>query len=1008
MGRPQVFIRVGMAGQADINRGFAQIADDGSAQASRLRAKWESETALVSAAVDRAAKTAARLSQVSATPAQQTINQAVGIGSGGANAEASAKALAAELDRAEKEAHALIAAIDPLFAAQARYTAQVERINAVRRTGQVDEARYQQLLAHEKVLLDEATQAAARNNATRAQTRAGFQQLSFQFGDIAQQVALGTRYSVIFAQQSGQVIQAMQLMGGEGNAFLKFLGGPWGLALSIAVQALVPFAGKMIETKDAIGDEVDKLKEQEQKTRLSAEAQLAFERTIDGSIAKMRELTKELEAQNRTLEDNIALKKAAIATGLASTTSNIGIVSGQLSAAIDDLHRYQTIINSPLAGGEAQQAAQQMFDATKAQVDSLNEQLRSLTKASEDGAKALRSVDFPLLERHAKELTDPIAKINRLYDDMATKAKAAASGNDKLKASLSATLDDIEKRRKADLDAAKATGGYSNRESGRQISASDAAGIARAAGLQVNSADRSYDHQKQLYDAWVAAGMPKDNPVAKPGTSAHEGANGKWAIDIQITDGVTPAKIRQIYGAQGVSLSKVFKERGHFHIEGSRSDAAGAERAEDQAANRARDAQTRFDDQLAGLNAQLLRAEGENVKGAQAQAALRLRQIDQTEAAQVKAIANDLADGKYGEATSALAQERAKQLTAVVHQTATQDKINLGLDGYLRWLSDRDATASQQAGIQLDQKRFEDSIARTTDQHRRLQLDIVNLIYEEKKRHLEYLKAQAELVGNTAEAARLQGEINDLPRQQANDTRAANDNTRGPLEDYLNRMPKSAGDINERVQALTVDELESVRRGIDDAITKSLGIKDPLLAGLIDLFVQQVIIRPIAQALQGAMGGAGGGGGGLFGSLLGIGASLFGGSGAGAASFGTGVFQAGNAGAALGAFPTLFGSATGTEYAPGGLQWVGENGRELINLPRGSKVLNAATSRRLEAANDRWRMPAGDTYHINVRVAGDRRSSAAESRRTGMHIGAGVRQSLAMTSRKGLIGGGTQ
>jgi hypothetical protein len=53
-------------------------------------------------------------------------------------------------------------------------------------------------------------------------------------------------------------------------------------------------------------------------------------------------------------------------------------------------------------------------------------------------------------------------------------------------------------------------------------------------------------------------------------------------------------------------------------------------------------------------------------------------------------------------------------------------------------------------------------------------------------------------------------------------------------------------------------------------------------------------------------------------------------------------------------------------------------------------------------------MPAGDTYHINVRVAGDRRSSAAESRRTGMHIGAGVRQSLAMTSRKGLIGGGTQ
>jgi hypothetical protein len=37
-------------------------------------------------------------------------------------------------------------------------------------------------------------------------------------------------------------------MGGEGNnAFLKFLGGPWGIALSVAVVALTPLIGKLFE-----------------------------------------------------------------------------------------------------------------------------------------------------------------------------------------------------------------------------------------------------------------------------------------------------------------------------------------------------------------------------------------------------------------------------------------------------------------------------------------------------------------------------------------------------------------------------------------------------------------------------------------------------------------------------------------------------------------------------------------------------------------------------------------
>ena len=50
------------------------------------------------------------------------------------------------------------------------------------------------------------------------------------------------------------------------------------------------------------------------------------------------------------------------------------------------------------------------------------------------------------------------------------------------------------------------------------------------------------------------------------------------------------------------------------------------------------------------------------------------------------------------------------------------------------------------------------------------------------------------------------------------------------------------------------------------------------------------------------------------------------------------------------------GFASGTDYAPGGWSWVGENGPELLNLPRGSRVLNhdeaKASMRTAVAAND--------------------------------------------------------
>lgn len=113
------------------------------------------------------------------------------------------------------------------------------------------------------------------------------------------------------------------------------------------------------------------------------------------------------------------------------------------------------------------------------------------------------------------------------------------------------------------------------------MTSSQASAIARAAGLQVNSADRSTARQQQLYDAWIAKGKPKENPVAKPGTSAHERGN---ALDIQFQAGVTAKKIKDAFAAEGVRLTKVFAETGHWHVEWARTAAqrtASADAAKD-------------------------------------------------------------------------------------------------------------------------------------------------------------------------------------------------------------------------------------------------------------------------------------------------------------------------------------------------------------------------------------------------------------------------------------------
>lgn len=184
-------------------------------------------------------------------------------------------------------------------------------------------------------------------------------------------------------------------------------------------------------------------------------------------------------------------------------------------------------------------------------------------------------------------------------------------------------------------------------------------------------------------------------------------------------------------------------------------------------------------------------------------------------------------------------------------------------DLYKRLEDAANMQAEAQYEIARDALAWQERMASTREERQKIQLQLLELDYEERRRQLEYQQKNAT---SQAERDAIQTRIDALSGQLANDRALVNRDNEGPLARYRRRMDETS--TSDQVEELVTQELDYVRNGIRDIITKRLGVKDPLLAGLIDLFIQQNIIKPLADSLGGVRGGSGGGG--FFGAALGF------------------------------------------------------------------------------------------------------------------------------------------
>ncbi|MEC9018119.1 MAG: hypothetical protein VYC29_09420, partial [Pseudomonadota bacterium] len=256
----------------------------------------------------------------------------------------------------------------------------------------------------------------------------------------------------------------------------------------------------------------------------------------------------------------------------------------------------------------------------------------------------------------------------------------------------------------------------------------------------------------------------------------------------------------------------------------------------------------------AQLNNEILRLKGVELTNADDRAKVELQRIDEAKNA---AVADVKTDKRYTEA------QKAK----IIALTETVASLEAGKVIYQRDVEmAREALDVRLNALrnQQDLLRAEADLAGTREQRRDIELRLLDLAYQQERAELDAVIASKD--ASDAQKKIAQARLDALGAMQQAETEGVNRQYEGPLARYRRRMDETS--TSDQVEELVTQELDYVRNGIRDSITKRLGVKDPLLAGLIDLFIQQNIIKLLADSLGGVRGGSGGGG--FFGAALGF------------------------------------------------------------------------------------------------------------------------------------------
>jgi tape measure domain-containing protein len=255
----------------------------------------------------------------------------------------------------------------------------------------------------------------------------------------------------------------------------------------------------------------------------------------------------------------------------------------------------------------------------------------------------------------------------------------------------------------------------------------------------------------------------------------------------------------------------------------------------------------------AQLNDEILREKQDAALTAEAIADIELQRLQREQAQEA---AETQASDKY------TAEQKAR-LVALQATTFALRRLNV--------VAERDADIAERnqeaAELQRDQRqsnaRLEADalearyrLAETSKERAEIEGRLLSLAEERERVDLEANIAAGKVAD--ADAARA-----DLAEMHGSRREASARDNEGPMARFLRDSDRSRDEVAELAETWVVDELESIQSRLRDSIMDQIGVDDPILAGILDLFIEQVILRPIAERFAKMQAG----GGGTFGAV---------------------------------------------------------------------------------------------------------------------------------------------
>lgn len=712
-------------------------------------------------------------------------------------------------------------------------------------------------------------QQARGTTASLGQMRAASQQLAFQIGDISQGFAMGVRPMTIFAQQSGQVIQAFTLMGGSSNKFLSFLGGPWGAVLTGALIVLTPLVSKLFEGSSAVDDLVDKMRKQADQARNNKAADEAWKTTIEGLTEA---INKRVEAQRKALQTDIQAEEAALAAargGLGQAERQRESIARQLADAKRELAAARASPGIITPGATA--PGQDRVAALSARVESLRQQLAQTMTAARTAEEEIRNAEITIGERRVASALDASTAATDNY----TRALGRLREERRLgridQAEFERQLQREAQIRDRAIEAARQANRTPSQTRNRQGVYSDFVSALGDQGVTPTSGYRTQAQQDAL-----RARLGSDAARFSQHTQ-HRAVD----VNINVSDDRIMAAAAQA-GLRGVRIQAKPNARGgpHKHVSWTGAGDAGDPRGVESIQAREQAARERAEREAAAEAERMARALAQfhNDRIQNEENILQMRIAASGSISEQAELEHQLLRHQRDQADAALQERRRRgelDDAQLAHLRTQQAMIFAGRHAVVIQ-NEQNRLASEQLrqfthieGLQRDRVQGELQFARTQDERRRLELELIDIAYRIRAAELERAR-QAELsAGRMEEANRIQDQINRLPEERARDERGAMERTRNPLEAWADTVPRTAAEVNEALQTIQAQGLKSIEDGLTGVVmgTESLGdafrnIANQIVADIIRMTVRMALFRAMSAAMPGLFGAGGGGSGG--------------------------------------------------------------------------------------------------------------------------------------------------